>query len=109
VDYALLDLCLWVCRLYCPRESAEAVHTGYKDVFQSSVFQPVQYRKPEFGALVFSDPHSKHFSGSFHVYPYCYVYCLLYDLAFAADMEVDGIHEDYRIDALKRPALPFFH
>ena len=61
------------------------------------------------GAFIFTDPHAQNVFPAVQINADGDIDSLLHDLSFAADMVVDGIHENpHCADALQRSLLPFF-
>ena len=87
-------------------KSRQVVRTGDEYVLYAPVLQTVEHRCPEFGALIFPDPHAQNVFPAVQVNAYGDVYRLLHDLTLAADMVVDRVQKYYGVDALQRPLLP---
>ena len=94
-----MDRCVKPCQI---------VGTGNENIFNPSVFQPVQYSCPELGALVFANPHPQNIFPAIQVDPDGNVDCFLHNLPFAADMVVNGIQKYHSVDRFQRPLLPLF-
>ena len=61
-------------------------------------------------ALSFSPTHhAKHVTFSVHADPNSNIHGFLHYLSFAANMEMDGVHEHYRVQTLQWSLLPFPH
>ena len=59
MDDAVLNLCLGEhCFNRCGK-SGQIIRTGNENVLNAPVSQAVEYRCPEFGALIFTDPHTQ--------------------------------------------------
>ena len=108
VDNALLNLSVWINRFDCLRKAGKAIHTGDQDILNAAVFQAVHYGKPELGTFIFADIHAQDIFYSGHIYAYSDINSSFYNTSLAADMIMDGIHEDYRINFFQRSFLPFF-
>ena len=90
-------------------KSRQVVRAGDENVLYATVLQTIEYSRPEFGALVFSDPHTQNVLPAVQVNANSDVYRLLHDLALAADMVVDRVQKHYGVDPLQRPLLPLPH
>ena len=86
----------------------QIIRAGDENVLNSAVFQAVEYRCPIFGAFIFTDPHAQNVLPAVQINADGDIDRFLYDLPFAADMIVDGVHENHCVDAFQRPLLPFF-
>ena len=71
-----------------------------------STYFMIDRSRPEFGALVFPDSHPQNVFPAVQLNANSDVYRLLYDLALAADMAVDGVQKHYGAVALQRSLLP---
>ena len=69
---------------------------------------PLSYSSPEFGALVFADPHAQNIFLSVQINADGNVNSFLHDLAFAANRIVDRVQKHHRVDGLQWSLLPFF-
>ena len=72
-------------------KSGQIVCTGDENVLYASVFQAVEYSRPELGALIFSNPHAQDIFSAIQIDANGNIYCFLHDLPFTADMVVDGL------------------
>ena len=71
------------------------------------VFQAVEYSRPEFSALIFTNPHAQDIFPSVQVDSNRDIHCFLHDLPFAADMVVDGIQKYHSVNGFQGALLPF--
>lgn len=108
MDDAVLDFRLGKYRFNCRRESSQIVRTGDENILHATVFEPIEYSSPEFGALVFTDPHAQNIFLSVQINADGNVNSFLHDLAFAANMIVDRVQKHHRVDGLQWSLLPFF-
>ena len=90
------------------RQSPSNVGAGDENILYAPVFQAVEHRCPEFGALIFTDPHTQNIFLAVQIDANGNIDRLLDDLPLAADMVVDGIQKNHGVDGLQRPLLPFF-
>ena len=108
MDDAVLDLRLGEhCFNRCGK-SGQIIRTGDENILNAPVSQAVEYRRPKFGALIFTDPHTQNVLLAVQIDANGNIDSLLHDLALTAHMVVDGIQKDHRVDSLQRPLLPFF-
>lgn len=63
MDDAQLDMGLREDAVYRIREALKAVHAGYQDVLEVTVFQFRQHTQPELYAFVFGQPHASNSFG----------------------------------------------
>src|SRR5699024_7345460 len=106
VDYTVLDLGLresGVNRRVKPRQ---IVGAGDENILYAPVFQAVEYSRPEFGALIFPNPHPQDVFPTIQVDSNGDVYGFLHDLPFAADMVVYGVQEYHSVDGFQGSLLP---
>ena len=87
-------------------KSLQIVCAGNENILYAPIFQTIEHRCPELGALIFANPHPQDVFPAVQVDSNGNVHCFLHDLPFAADMIVDGIQKDYGVDGLQRPLLP---
>ena len=92
-----MDRCVKPCQI---------VGTDDENIFNPSVFQPIQYSCPELGALVFANQRAQDIFPAIQIDPDGNVYCFLHNLPFAADMVVDCSPKYHGIDRFQRPLLP---
>ena len=109
MEDAVLDLGLREAGVNGRIKSRQVVRAGDENVLYATVLQTIEYSRPEFGALVFSDPHTQNVLPAVQVNANSDVYRLLHDLALAADMVVDRVQKHYGVDPLQRPLLPLPH
>ena len=107
MDDTILNFSFGENRLNGCGKAGEIVGAGNQDILYAPVFQAIEYRCPEFGALIFTDPHTQNVLLAVQIDTNGNVDSFLDDLAFTAHMVVDGIQKYHRIDALQRPLLPF--
>lgn len=86
----------------------QIVRASDEDILNAPVFQAVEYGCPEFGALIFTDPHTQNVLTAVQIDANSNIDSLLDDLFLTADMIVDGVQENHCIYAFQRPLLPFF-
>ena len=84
------------------------MRVGDENILHALVPQAVEHDRPDLGALVFVGPHAQNVFPPVQINAYGDIDRLLYDLPLAADMVVDGIQKDHRIDGFQRPLLPLF-
>lgn len=108
MDDAVLDFRLGKYRFNCRRESSQIVRTGDENILHATVFEPIEYSSPEFGALVFADSHAQNIFLSVQINADGNVNSFLHDLAFAANRIVDRVQKHHRVDGLQWSLLPFF-
>lgn len=89
-------------------ETRQIVCTCDKNILYAPISQTIQYGCPELCALILADSHAQNIFAAVQIKTDGNVHCLLYDLPFAADMVVDRIQKNYRIDRFQRPLQPFF-
>ena len=108
MDDAVLNLCLGEhCFNRCGKPG-QIIRASDENILNIPVFQAIEYRCPEFGALIFTDPHTQNVLLAVRIDTNGNIDSLLDDLSLAAHMVVDGIEKNDRVDGLQRPLLPFF-
>ena len=108
MDDAVLDFRLGIDRLDRRRKTGQIIRTGNENILDAPIFQAVQYGSSEFRTFVLADPHSQNILPTIKINTDGDIDGLLYDLAFAADMVVNRIQKNNRINGLQRPLLPLF-
>ena len=108
MDDTVLNLCLGEdCFNRCGK-SGQIIRTGNENIFYAPVPQAVEHRCPEFGTLIFTDPHAQNIFFAVQIDTNGYVYGFFDDLPLTVNMIVDGIQENHCVYAFQRPLLPFF-
>lgn len=107
VDNAVLDVCLWKHCIDGVRKPSQVVCARDENVVDPSIFEAAEHHRPVLGALVFPDPHAQNVLAVFQINSNGDIHGLFYDLPFAADMVVDGVHENDGIGAFQGSLLPF--
>ena len=106
---ALLYLCLWKYSFDCLWKSCQSIHTCDQNIFNATIFQPIDDRKPKFSTFIITHIHSKDFFFTIHVDPKSDINSTFYNSAFTSHMIVDCIHINNCIDFFQRSFLPFFY
>ena len=104
---AVLDIRLREHCIDCIGKPSQIVRTGNENVVDSTVFEAAENRRPVLGALIFSDPHAQNILTAFQINSNGDIHGLFYNLTFATDVIVDGIHENDGIGAFQGSLLPF--
>ena len=105
VDNAVLDVCLWKHCIDGVRKPSQVVCARDENVVDPSIFEAAEHHRPVLGALVFPDPHAQNVLAVFQINSNGDIHGLFYDLPFAADMVVDGVHENDGMTDPKRMPL----
>lgn len=69
MDYTELILRLRENSFEGARKPGKVIVTGNKDIFDATVFQIIEYRRPEAGTLACAVPYDDNFFLALHVYP----------------------------------------
>ena len=99
MDDTVLNLCLGKHRFNRSGKSGQIVRTGDENILNASISQTVEHRCPEFGALIFADPHAKNIFFAVQIDANCNINSLLDDLTLTSNMIVDGIQENHCVYA----------
>ena len=108
MDDAVLDFRLGIDRLDRRRKTGQIIRTGNENILDTPIFQAVQHGSPEFRTFVLADPYPQNILPTIKINTDGDIDGLLYDLSFAADMVVNRIQKNNRINGLQRPLLPLF-
>ena len=84
-------------------KSGQIVRASDENFLNSSIFQAIEYRCPIFGTLIFTEPHAQNVFPAVQINADGDIGSFFHDLPLAADMIVDGIQKDHRVDAPQRP------
>lgn len=109
----MYDTVLYFCfREYCGnslRKACKSINASYKNISHTPVFQPIQYRQPEFRTFVFTNIHSQYITSAIHIYTQCYVNCLFDYSTLAPDMKMYGIQINNCVNLFKGSFLLFLN
>ena len=108
MNNAVLNLSFRENCLNCRRKTGQIVRAGNENILDVPIFQAVQYGSPEFRTFVLANSHSQNILPTIKINTDGDIDGLLYDLSFAADMVVNRIQKNNRINGLQRPLLPLF-
>ena len=109
MDNAELNLGIREYGLNSFREAFKAINTGDQDIFHTPVRKICQNLKPKIGPFMLGNVQAEHFLPAFDVYAQNCLYSLSHNFAVFADLVMNGIKPNNRINRCQRPGLPFFH
>ena len=88
MDDTVLNLCLGEHRFDRCGKPGQIVRASDKNILNAPVFQAIEYRCPEFGALIFTDPHTQNILLAVQIDANGDVHSLLDDLTLTSNMIV---------------------
>ena len=103
---AVLDFRFRIHRLNRRRKAVQVVRTGNENILNAPVFQAVEYGGPEFRALILTNPHPQDILPAIEIDTDSDIDSLFHDLSFTANMVMNCVQKDNRVDRLQRPLLP---
>ena len=88
------------------REALQAADNGKQDVFDATVPELVHHPQPELGAFILLEPQAEHLLGAIGADAQRDADRLVANHVLVADLDLDRVEEDQRVNRIKRPLLP---
>lgn len=109
VNDTLLDLGLRITSGNRFGEAIQVIYTDNEDILDAAVSQIIHHSEPELGGFILANPHPQHIFVPVQIDTNHHVGCLVHNGSVLFHFEMNRVHEDHRVHALKRPILPLFN